>query len=263
MAGIKDENYLDIQGWMVTRLGLKGNELLVYAIIYSFSQDGEQKYQGSAGWIASWLSSSRQTVYNVLRSLEEKGLIEKTERIENGVKFCDYRAKNLTGEVKNFDKGGVKIFDRGSQKTLHHNNIDNNISDNKEDKERKKEDQGGSVPVESKSKKESYDELINEYTSNPDLRTALYEFIKMRKLIKKPMTNFALKNLIAKLDRLATSDADKITMLYNAIEHCWQSVYPLKPDAQQPTGYANGVQMPVPKVRKTEEEILADDDGIL
>lgn len=252
MAGIKDENYIDIQGWMVTRLGLKGNELLVYAIIYSFSQDGEQKYQGSAGWIASWLSSSRQTVYNVLRSLEEKGLIEKTERIENGVKFCDYRAKNFTGEVKNFDRGGVKIFDRGSQKILHHNNIDNNISDNEEDKERKKEGRTG-----------SYDDLISGYTANADLMMALREFIKMRKLIKKPMTNFALKNLLAKLDRLATADADKIAMLYNAIEHCWQSVYPLKPDAQQPTGYTNGVQMPAPKVRRTEEEILADDDGIL
>lgn len=114
-----------------------------------------------------------------------------------------------------------------------------------------------------RKKEESYDDLVSGYTSNPDLRTALYEFIKMRKLIKKPMTNFALKNLLAKLDRLATEDADKIAMLYNAIEHCWQSVYPLKPDAQQPTGYTNAVQMPAPKVRKTEEEILADDDGIL
>jgi DNA-binding PadR family transcriptional regulator len=114
-----------------------------------------------------------------------------------------------------------------------------------------------------RKKEESYDGIVSEYTSNPDLRTALCEFIKMRKLIKKPMTNFALKNLLAKLDRLASADSDKIAMLYNAIEHCWQSVYPLKPDAQQPTGYANGVQMPAPKVRRTEEEILADDDGIL
>ena len=113
------------------------------------------------------------------------------------------------------------------------------------------------------SKKSEHEMLIDEYSSNPDLRTALCEFIKMRKLIKKPMTNFALKNLLAKLDRLATADSDKIAMLYNAIEHCWQSVYPLKPDVQQPTGYAAGVQMPAPKVRRTEEEILADDDGIL
>lgn len=114
-----------------------------------------------------------------------------------------------------------------------------------------------------RKKGESYDDLVSGYTSNPDLRTALYEFVKMRKLIKKPMTNFALKNLLAKMDRLATSDADKIAMLYNAIEHCWQSVYPLKNDTQQPTGYTNGVQMPAAKIRRTEEEILADDDGIL
>ena len=32
------DNYINIQGWMRTDLDLKGNELLVYAIIYGFSQ---------------------------------------------------------------------------------------------------------------------------------------------------------------------------------------------------------------------------------
>lgn len=114
-----------------------------------------------------------------------------------------------------------------------------------------------------KPDKENTDSIVSEYTEDQELKTAIIEYIKMRKMIKKPMTNFALKNLLAKLDRLATADADKIAMLYNAIEHCWQSVYPLKNDTQQPTGYTNGVQMPAAKIRRTEEEILADDDGIL
>ena len=36
MSEIKDENFIMIQGWMVNMLNLKGNELLVYAIIYGF-----------------------------------------------------------------------------------------------------------------------------------------------------------------------------------------------------------------------------------
>ena len=36
---VKNENYLVIQGWMITELKLKGNELLIYAIIYGFSQN--------------------------------------------------------------------------------------------------------------------------------------------------------------------------------------------------------------------------------
>lgn len=35
---VKNENYLVIQGWMITELKLKGNELLIYAIIYGFSR---------------------------------------------------------------------------------------------------------------------------------------------------------------------------------------------------------------------------------
>ncbi len=36
---IKADNYIAIQGWMVTELGLKNTELIVYALIYGFSQD--------------------------------------------------------------------------------------------------------------------------------------------------------------------------------------------------------------------------------
>ena len=35
MAGI-DDKYIKVQGWMATQLGLHGNELIVYAYIYSF-----------------------------------------------------------------------------------------------------------------------------------------------------------------------------------------------------------------------------------
>nr|DAI57620.1 MAG TPA: hypothetical protein [Caudoviricetes sp.] len=34
MSEIKDENFTTIQGWMLNRLNLKGNELIIYAIIY-------------------------------------------------------------------------------------------------------------------------------------------------------------------------------------------------------------------------------------
>lgn len=114
-----------------------------------------------------------------------------------------------------------------------------------------------------RKKAESYDDLVSGYTGNNDLKAEIYEFVKMRKMIKKPMTNHALKLLLEKLDKLAANDTGKIMILKQSIEHCWQSVYPLKNDTQQPAGYTNGVQMPAAKIRRTEEEILADDDGIL
>ncbi|MCI6459209.1 MAG: DnaD domain protein [Clostridium sp.] len=118
MSKVKNENYISIQGWMVNELNLKGNELLVYAIIYGFSQEENQKFAGSIQYLANWIGSSKQTVFNCLKSLIEKGLIEKKETFINGVKFCEYQSKFLMGVVK--------IFDGGSQK-IRPNNINNNI----------------------------------------------------------------------------------------------------------------------------------------
>jgi DnaD/phage-associated family protein len=118
MSKVKNENYISIQGWMVNELNLKGNELLVYAIIYGFSQEENQKFAGSIQYLANWIGSSKQTVFNCLKSLIEKGLIEKKETFINGVKFCEYQSKFLMGVVK--------IFDGGSQKIIP-NNINNNI----------------------------------------------------------------------------------------------------------------------------------------
>ena len=35
---IQNEKYITIQGWMVNELNLKGNSLIIYSIIYGFSQ---------------------------------------------------------------------------------------------------------------------------------------------------------------------------------------------------------------------------------
>lgn len=130
---LKNESFITIQGWMVNELGLKGNELLIYAIIYGFSQDTESEFTGSAQYLADWCGTSKQTVFTVLKKLVEKNLIERHENNINGVLLVNYSA---LPPVKKFDRGGdetslgvVKKFDRGSQKILPHN-INNNINNN-------------------------------------------------------------------------------------------------------------------------------------
>lgn len=78
-----------------------------------------------------------------------------------------------------------------------------------------------------------YDEIIESYTENEELRNALIEFVKMRKMIKKPLTNKALTLLLTSkkgLDGLASSDAEKIDIVNQAVMHSWQGFYPLKDD---------------------------------
>lgn len=91
MSGLKDENYINIQGWMVTKLGLKGNALLIYAIIYGFSQDGESMYTGTQGYLAEWTSSSRETIRKTLNMLVEQGYIIRVTEDVNNVQFYKYK----------------------------------------------------------------------------------------------------------------------------------------------------------------------------
>ena len=61
-----------------------------------------------------------------------------------------------------------------------------------------------------------------------ELKEAIFEFIKMRKLIRKPMTDRALKCIMNKLDKLGRTDDEKIAILDQSIQNSWQGVFELK-----------------------------------
>lgn len=79
-----------------------------------------------------------------------------------------------------------------------------------------------------KKQTKSYDEQIAGYTQNEELQNALKAFIQMRSFIKKPMTEYALKLMLKKLDELGNNDTTKIAILNQSITHNWQGIFPLK-----------------------------------
>ena len=100
-----------------------------------------------------------------------------------------------------------------------------------------------------------YDEIIDSYTENGELRSALVEFVKMRKMMKKPPTNKALSLLLTSkkgLDGLASTDAEKIDIVNQTIMHSWQGFFPLKDD---------GGPKPAPRRRERTEEEKQDDEA--
>ena len=75
------------------------------------------------------------------------------------------------------------------------------------------------------------------YIYSGQFLSALDEFKKMRKSIKKPLTIEAEKRLINRLKSLSTSEEEQIQMLNNATDHCWLSVYALKKQEEvKPSG---------------------------
>ena len=84
---INDENYILIQGWMRTEMGLSGAALMVYATIYGFSQTGNCYYSGSIDYLAEWAGVQRRQVMRILKEFTEAGYIEKTEAGYNRFRY--------------------------------------------------------------------------------------------------------------------------------------------------------------------------------
>lgn len=205
-----EKNYLTIQGFMRTKLNLKGNELLVYALIYGFSQDGKSWFTGSANYISEWVGITRQNVMAILKRLVEKELIIKQDKVVNGVKLVDYKVN-------------IEMYENNTpcNKTLHPCNetLHQNINDTyiKE-----------TVSKDTVKKKTNYDSILDERRIAGKKRDAVEEYIKMRKFIKKPMTEHALELALNNLDKLASSEEEQIAILEQSISNSWQGLFPLK-----------------------------------
>lgn len=90
---IKNTNYINIQGFMVNQLGLDGEQLIVYALIYGFSQDEGSWFTGSLQYIANWIHKDRKNVYpRYLKPLVDNNLLERKEETANGILYVKYRA---------------------------------------------------------------------------------------------------------------------------------------------------------------------------
>lgn len=93
MSAINNNNFVTIQGWMRTKLNLKGNELLAYAVIYGFSQTDGAKFTGSRKYLAEWCGCSMATIDRTLNSLVDKGLISRTSYVtKHGYRAVEYAA---------------------------------------------------------------------------------------------------------------------------------------------------------------------------
>lgn len=214
---MENTDFLNIQGWMINELNLKGNELIIYALIYGFTKDGVSEFRGSRQYMADWTNSSVRSVQNVVNSLVNKGMIEKNNHINKygSLETSGYKAINVP--ILSSEKNSLveKKVHEGSEKSSH-NNIDNNISNN-------------IVDIKEKNiKKESVNSVIAEYTESKDLQDALHGFVDMRTKARKPLTVRAMKLSLNELDKLAVDDMTKVAIVNQSIVHNWLTFYKLQ-----------------------------------
>lgn len=126
---MKNNSYFLVQGWMINELNLKGNELLVFAIIFGFSKDNQGKFEGSLKYLSKSTGASKSTILKTLSSLIDKELIIKENIVVNNITFCKY-SQNEPVVLKLY-QGGTEITLGGGTKTTPNNITTNNIDNNK------------------------------------------------------------------------------------------------------------------------------------
>jgi len=221
MGKIRADNYIMIQGWMVTELELKGNELLIFAIIHGFSQDGETRFTGGLQYLADWTNSTKQGISKNLKSLVNKGYIAKEEKIINGVKFCEYYATKFN-EVLNKVEWGMQQSLTPMQQSLT-GGMQQSLTNSKDNIINKDINSISNVNTKDIDVYFPLDEKLNE---------SFKDYIEYRKSIRKPLKGKGIELAIKKLDSLTADNDIKIEIINQSIMNGWTGLFPLKSDSK-------------------------------
>lgn len=81
--------------------------------------------------------------------------------------------------------------------------------------------------------KSNHEEFVKENVTDEQLVETILDFIEMRKTIKKPMTERAVKILINKLPKLSPIIDTQIKILEQSIINNWTDIYPVKNEIKQ------------------------------
>lgn len=247
MSAVKDNNFITIQGWMRTRLNLKGNELLIYALVYGFSQDGNSRFTGSRKYIAEWCGCSLDTVDRSLSSLVSKGLLAKYPHTDqNGSRVVDYAAiLAAIASTPAHEATTAHTASPSAARTPSQDQWGNTTNATTEQFQTPAYEPQPLLagpepkPQPKKTRKaKSFDTIIDAYTSDPTTKKLLGEWLQNRKAKRSAMTDSAIQSNINVLDRLAQESRMNVNdYLAEVIRRGWGSFFAInnyqRPGTQQ------------------------------
>ena len=106
---MKKFDYIVIQAPMISELGLKGNSLLLFAMIHGFSKDGKNRFRASLEDMSEWLVTSKAAVSSTLKALEKSGYITKHDVKDGNIDKPEYSTNYEALMAKVEAEGSLKI----------------------------------------------------------------------------------------------------------------------------------------------------------
>lgn len=218
-------------------MSLKAKGLL--SLMLSLPDEWDYSVMG----LVSLSKDGKDSVMNALNELEEFGYLVRTKITDEKGRFCGYdydifeepNTENPYAENPNAEEPNAE-----EPPQLNTNQSTTNQSSTKESNTNKKE---------RKEEPLGYDGIVSQFDFTEEVKATIFEFVKMRKLMKKPMTNFAFKKILNKLLKISTEPKKQIMVLEKSILNNWQDIYELKEEKTEPK------EEPKP-VRRTRFDIV-------
>lgn len=202
-----------------------------------FNRDFKGVWIPKEVWLDNRLSALDKIILTEIDSLDqgEEGCFASNEYIANFCQCSSTKVSTSISKLVDYEYIYVLKFDgrkrhlksrltknniqtlkkcKSDLQNFKHINIDNKTNNNINNKERKK--------------KTGYDEIIDSKISDNELKDLIYEFIKMRKMKKKPLTDRALTIQINKLLKLSDDIRIQKKIVEKSIVKCWDEFYEYK-----------------------------------
>lgn len=228
----KNENYTVLSNYHFKERGMSLKAKGLLSLMLSLPENWDY----SAAGLVTLSKDGKDSVNAALKELEKFGYLKRTQAIDASGKFSGYNyeifeqpmatetGKPTAGkpfaENPSTENPTTENPQQLNKKELNTKKLNTKkLSTEEEKKERKKASAG-------------YDDIIAELITNEEVKETLYEFIKMRAMIKKPLTDYALRRLISKLEKISLDPQTQVEVLEKSILNNWQDIFPPKIEQQ-------------------------------
>lgn len=225
-------------------LSLKAKGLL------SFMLSLPDNWDYSVRGLAMILPESDGTIKSTLKELEVTGYLVRDQRVDT--KTGKFGKAEYTLYEKSQKNKGVEPWDKNppAVKPTAESYPTNKYTKKQKTKEESKKEKNIGV---------SYEEIIDPLVNDPKVKQAVYEFIKMRKMNRKPLTNNALYMILSKLESLSGGqDPVKVKILERSILNSWTDLFPLVDENRKKSQRVSKKHNDVECIPHTELDVLSD-----
>lgn len=185
--------------------------------------------------LATIFRMKETTVQLALQTFEQFGMVRIIDGVITIPNWEKHQSLDKLEQAREQTRARVAKH-REKQKLLVDGNVTSNVTVTQCNADRKEEDidKDKENNVRKKERPSAGYDAILAGIDDPSLREAYLDYIKMRKMIKSPMTDRALQMLINKVNELEPGSVERQRMLLEqAILNNWKSVYPLKEERVQ------------------------------